>query len=133
MQKKFKISTNKHQEVIDITSQVEKIVSESEIENGLCLVFTPHATAGIIINENADPNIREDILTALNKIIPEHAGWKHDKIDNNAAAHIKASILGPSEIIAIENNELVLGTWQNIGFVELDGPRSRNIIVKIIG
>jgi len=132
MQKTFKILTSKHNEVVDITREVKKIIRKSGVENGLCLIFTIHATAAIIINENADPAVRADIMDALSKMVSEHDNWQHDKIDNNAAAHIKASILGPQETIAIEAGELVLGTWQNIGLVELDGPRERNVIVKII-
>jgi len=132
MQKSFKISTSKHNEIIDITKEVEKIIKEIKIENGLCLVFTTHATAAIIINENADPAVREDIITTLNKLVPEHNNYQHDKIDNNAASHIKASIVGPSETIAIKDSKLQLGTWQNVGFVEFDGPKQRNVVVKVI-
>ena len=130
MQKEIVISTKEHNELIDITKDVEKIVSESKVKQGLCNVFTMHATAAILINENYDINLRKDIINALNKIIPEHNNYKHDKIDNNAASHIKAAIIGPSETIPIRNNKLSLGTWQSIAFCEFDGPRSnRKIIV----
>ena len=132
MQKEIIISTKAHNELIDITKEVEKIVSESKVKQGLCNVFTMHATAAILINENYDPNLREDIINALNKIIPEHNNYKHDKIDNNAASHIKAAIIGPSETIPIKDNKLDLGTWQSIAFCEFDGPRSnRKIIITI--
>ena len=133
MQEIITISTSKRQELIDITQQVAAIIRKSKVKQGLCNVFTMHATAAIIINENADPNICLDIIDALDKIIKEDA-WKHDKIDGNAASHIKSTILGPSETIPIKNNELQLGTWQSIFLFELDGPRkNRKIIVKIIG
>jgi len=130
MQKEIIISTKAHNELIDITKEVEKIVSESKVKQGLCNVFVTHATAAILINENYDPNVMEDIVNALNKIIPEHNNYKHDKIDNNAASHIKAAIIGPSETIPIKDNKLYLGTWQSIAFCEFDGPRTnRKIIV----
>jgi len=127
----FKIQTTKKEECTDLTTHLEEILKKSNIKDGLLSVYTPHATAAIIINENADPNIQDDFLSALNKLIPQGV-WKHDKLDGNAASHIKASILGPSETIHIKNGELRLGTWQSPMLVELDGPRERKIIVKII-
>lgn len=132
MQSIFNIKTTKKQDIIDITNNVKEIVKKSKIKDGICLVYVRHATSAIIINENYDPSVCEDILTALNKIIPEHAGYKHDKIDNNAAAHIRAAILGPSENIPIKDGTLQLGRWQGIGLVEIDGPRDRTVLVKII-
>jgi len=120
----FSISTTKKQELIDITQEVQETVKENGIEKGLCHVFTPHATAAIIINENWDPNICIDFLNALNKVIPDHAGYLHDKVDNNGGAHIKAAVLGPSEIVPIKAGKLQLGKWQSIMLVELDGPRN---------
>jgi len=132
MQKEIVISTHAHNELIDITKEIEKIVSESKVKHGLCNVFAAHATAAILINENHDPNLREDIINALNKIIPWHNNYKHDRIDNNAASHIKAAIIGPSETIPIRDGKLLLGTWQSIAFFELDGPRShRKVIITI--
>jgi len=132
MQKEIIISTKEHNELVDITKEVEKIVSESKVKQGLCNVFAAHATAAILINENYDPNVREDIINALNKIIPEHNNYKHDQIDNNAASHIKAAIRGPSETIPIKDGKLLLGTWQQIAFCEFDGPRSnRKVIVSV--
>ena len=132
MQKEIIISTKAHNELIDITKEVEKIVSESKVKQGLCNVFVTHATAAILINENYDPNLRGDIIKALNQTIPERNNYKHDKIDNNAASHIKAAIIGPSETIPIKDNKLYLGTWQSIAFCEFDGPRSnRKIIITI--
>jgi len=131
MQKEIIISSSKKQEIIDITPQVKKIVNESKRSNGLCNIYTPHATAAIMINENYDPNIMDDILEALNSIIPS-GKWRHDKVDNNGAAHIKSSIVGPSEIIPIKDNKLQLGQWQNIMFADFDGPRSSRIIIITI-
>ncbi|MDX1386394.1 MAG: secondary thiamine-phosphate synthase enzyme YjbQ, partial [bacterium] len=109
------------------------IVRNSGIETGLCHVMCLHATAAIIVNENADPNIGVDLITALDKNIPDHDGWLHDRVDNNAQAHIKASMLGPSETMPIQKGDLLLGTWQGIMLVELDGPRSqRKIAVSLI-
>ncbi len=122
------IKTNKKEELVDITELVENKI---KIQNGLINVYVKHTTAAIIINENYDPNICTDILTCLSKLIPRGI-WLHDKIDNNASAHIKASILGPSETIPIKNKKLQLGQWQSIMFVELDGPRTRKIILKQI-
>jgi len=132
MQKEIVISTHAHNELIDITKEVEKIVSESKVKHGLCNVFATHATAAILINENYDINLREDIINALNKIIPEHNDYRHDQSDNNAASHIKAAIIGPSETIPIRDGKLLLGTWQSIAFCEFDGPRSnRRVIITI--
>ena len=103
---------------------------EANIDEGLCCVYVPHATAAIIVNENDDPHICEDLLDVLNKLIPEGV-WRHDKVDHNGAAHLKASILGPSETIPIQRGRLALGTWQAIMLVELDGPRDRRVLVTI--
>lgn len=122
------IKTNKKQELIDITKLIEK---EIKIKNGLINVYARHATAAIIINENYDPNICTDILNCLSSLIPE-GKWLHDKIDNNAASHIKASILGPSETIPIKDSKMQLGQWQSLMLAELDGPRTRKLILKQI-
>lgn len=128
----FKINTNFKQQCIDITSKIEEIVKESKVKEGICFVFTPHATGGIIINENWDPNIGDDFIDAVSKLIPQGV-WKHDRIDGNGSAHIKSAIIGPSEFIPIEDNRLQLGRWQNIMFTEFDGPRNQRIVnVKII-
>jgi len=126
-------STSKKHELIDITSKVKEIVKNSKIKRGICFLYVPHATAAITINENADPNIQTDIIKAINKIVPEHDNYLHDSIDNNAAAHIKSTLIGVSKTIPIEDGKLQLGTWQDIFLCEFDGPRSnRNIIVKMI-
>src|SRR3989338_3782875 len=128
MQEDIILSTSKKQELIDITDKVNSIIKKSKVKNGICNIFTAHATAAIIINENYDPNICLDLLDALNKLIPSGI-WRHDRIDGNADAHLKSAILGPSETIPIKNGELELGRWQSVMFTELDGPRSdsRNI------
>ncbi|MDD5086997.1 MAG: secondary thiamine-phosphate synthase enzyme YjbQ [Candidatus Nanoarchaeia archaeon] len=133
MKKEIILSTKEHEEIVDITDEVQKIVSESKVKNGLCNVFTMHATAAIIINENYDSNLRSDIIKAIKKIVPEKDSYLHDKIDNNAASHIRSTILGPSETIPIKDGKLQLGTWQQIAFFELDGPRNeRKIVVSVI-
>ena len=126
----FSVRTRKAQEMFDITERVAEVVSRSGVSDGICLVYVPHATAAVIINENADPNVCEDILEALARLIPE-GRWRHDRVDNNAAAHIKATILGPSEAVPIRGGRLGLGTWQSLMLVELDGPRNRTIIVEV--
>ena len=131
-QKSFAIRTHSHNEVIDVTEQVRAALSEAEIKKGQCTVYTPHATAAVTINENADPNIGTDFLNALRKMVIEHGEWLHDRIDNNAAAHIKASLIGPSETIPISEGKLELGTWQNIFLCEFDGPRTRTLIVSVL-
>jgi secondary thiamine-phosphate synthase enzyme len=115
---------------VDINERVAELVRRSDIGDGICLVYVPHATAAVVINENADPNVCVDILDALTQMIPE-GQWRHDRIDNNAAAHIKATILGPSETVPVRGGRLRLGTWQSVMLVELDGPRERTVIVEV--
>jgi secondary thiamine-phosphate synthase enzyme len=129
----FELSTSQPRECIDITDRVRAVVRESGVDAGLCHVAVLHATAAIVVNENDDPNIGVDLLSALDRVIPERAGWLHDRVDNNAAAHVKASILGPAETLPVENGDLLLGTWQGVMLVELDGPRfNRRIAVTIL-
>ena len=129
----FSVSTSQAKQCIDITERVREIVRKSAVKSGLCQVMVLHATAAIAINENDDPNIGVDLLTALDRAIPDHAGWLHDRIDNNAQAHIKAAILGPSELIPVADGDLLLGTWQGLMLIELDGPRStRRVAVSLI-
>ena len=126
----FFVKTTRKFQVIDITSKVREIVERGGTPEGLCCVFVPHATAAIAINENADPNIEEDLQEALAKLIPEGI-WRHDRIDDNGSAHIKAAIVGPSETVPVKNRKLQLGTWQGLMLVEFDGPRERRVIVQI--
>jgi secondary thiamine-phosphate synthase enzyme len=129
----LRVRTTARKECLEITEQVRAVVREAGVQHGLCHVTALHATAAIVINENDDPNIGVDLLTALDRAIPDHAGWLHDRIDDNAQAHIKAAILGPSETLAIHDGDLLLGTWQGILLVELDGPRAeRRIVVTIV-
>ncbi|MBU0980869.1 MAG: secondary thiamine-phosphate synthase enzyme YjbQ [Nanoarchaeota archaeon] len=125
------VSTSKRYELVDVTEDVRVIVKESGVKEGLCNVYAPHATAAITINENADPNIRDDISDALSQLIKEGC-WRHDRIDNNAASHIKAAIVGASETIPIVNGELAMGTWQDIFICDFDGPRTRKVIVTVL-
>jgi secondary thiamine-phosphate synthase enzyme len=130
--RRITLTTYEHNAVVDITEHVRRVVSESGVREGVCTVFTRHATAAITINENADPNIGTDFLRALKKLIIEHDGWLHDRIDNNAAAHVKSALVGPSESIPVEQGELALGTWQNVFFCEFDGPRSNRSVVVVV-
>ena len=128
----FSISTTEHHQVVDVTERVRAIVRAKAVVDAVVTVFTPHATAAIALNENDDPNIGTDLQRALGKMVIEHDGWLHDRIDNNAAAHIKAAIVGPSESIPVLRGDLLLGTWQNIFFCEFDGPRrQRRIVVSV--
>ena len=124
------VKTNAQTELVDITAEVQKIVRTSDVRDGLCMVYVPHTTAAVTINESADPSVKADILMVLNKIIPWDAGYRH--LEGNSAAHIKSSLVGASELIAIENGRLVLGTWQGIFFCEFDGPRTRKVHVKVM-
>ncbi|HEX7534761.1 MAG TPA: secondary thiamine-phosphate synthase enzyme YjbQ [Syntrophales bacterium] len=127
--KQFAVRTNARTEMIDITDRIRILLKESRIKSGVCHVFVPHTTAAVTINENADPDVPRDILTELEKIVPFNDHYRH--VEGNSAAHIKASIVGASETVFIENGELVLGTWQSIFFCEFDGPRSRRVIVML--
>ena len=128
--REFSVGTRSRTELVDITAQVDRIVQESKASSGLAVVFVPHTTAAITINENADPSVRHDILGDLNRLVPLSGPYQHT--EGNSAAHIKSSLVGPSETLLIENGRLVLGTWQGIYFCEFDGPRTRKVWVKII-
>ncbi len=132
MLQELHIKTTKKEDIVNITSEVESIVKKLKIKEGLCCVYAKHATAAIIINENCDSGVCEDILMTLSKIVPQHAGYKHNCIDNNAASHIKAAFIGPGKVIPIKNSKLELGRWQSIALAEFDGPRERQIVVQII-
>ena len=127
---KISIRTSKRIELIDITGEIQDIVTKSNIKEGVCLLFCPHTTAGLTINENADPSVRKDITNALNKLVPENAGYSHS--EGNADSHIKSSLFGSSLTIFVGDGQLAFGTWQGIYFCENDGPRSREIWVKLI-
>lgn len=132
MPETFAVRTTEKRETLVVTDEVRRIVRASGAARGLCHVMVLHATAAIVVNENDDPNIGVDLLTALGGLVPEHGGWLHDRIDGNAQAHILAATLGPSETIAIDDGDLVLGRWQGIMLVELDGPRTRTVAVTVL-
>jgi secondary thiamine-phosphate synthase enzyme len=124
------VTTQKKTQFIDITSQIQAIVTTQDIDSGLCFVFVPHTTAAVTINENADPAVPSDMLNVLNTIIPWDLDYRH--LEGNSAAHVKSSLVGVSEVIAIENGQLDLGTWQGVYFCEFDGPRTRHVNIKLI-
>ncbi len=124
------IRSTKPREMIDITERVADVVRRAGMSEGLCHVYVAHATAAIVINENDDPNVCLDTLDALDKLVP--AGiWRHDRVDGNAASHIQAAMLGPSETIPVADGRLCLGRWQAVMLVELDGPRERRVLVTL--
>lgn len=125
----LKVKTGSKTELIDITSEIHNLVRSPSIKEGFCMLYVPHTTAAVTINESADPSVKSDILMILNKIIPWEADYRH--LEGNSPAHIKSTIVGASELIAIENEKLVLGTWQGIFFCEFDGPRNRKINVHL--
>ncbi len=128
--KEISVQTHSRFEMIDITAAVQKAVNEEKIESGICLIYTPHTTAAVTINENADPDVPRDILAALDKAIPLNANYRH--MEGNSAAHVKSSLVGASELVIIEKGSLVLGTWQSIFFCEFDGPRTRKVFISIV-
>jgi secondary thiamine-phosphate synthase enzyme len=132
MQETLRVRTRHKREVVDLTREVAAVVARASVGEGVCTVFVRHATAAIVINENADPGFRLDIVTALDKLFPEGV-WEHDKVDDNGAAHLKAAVLGPSEAVPIRADRLLLGTWQGIALVECDGPREREVVVDVRG
>ncbi len=125
------VKTSFHTQFIDITSKVSEILQKTGIKDGMCTLFTPHTTAGITINENADPDVPRDIIKEMGKVIPLNDGYDH--IEGNSAAHIKSSLFGCSETVIVRNGSLMLGTWQSVFFCEFDGPRNRKVWVEIIG
>jgi secondary thiamine-phosphate synthase enzyme len=125
----FAVSTNSRMEFVDITGQMQKEVSRSGIRDGICYIYNPHTTAGLTINEGADPAVQDDIVAVLKKVIPMNHPYKH--LEGNSPAHIMASLMGSSVTVFIENGRLVLGTWQKIFFCEFDGPRSRKVKWKL--
>lgn len=130
LMKYLNVRTTRRSEFVDITREVQKAVKDSDVDSGLCLVFVPHTTAAVTINEGADPAVRADITEYLSKIVPHGGGYRH--AEGNSDSHIKASIIGSSELLAVENGKLVLGTWQSLYFCEFDGPRSRKVGVRLI-
>ena len=126
----FTVRTSSHTQMLDITGQVRKIVADSGVQDGLCVVFVPHTTAAVTVNENADPDVQTDFMREINKIVPWEDGYFH--AEGNSAAHLKASMMGFSETLVIDGGKPLLGTWQGIYFLEYDGPRTRKVYVKIM-
>jgi len=126
----IRISSTKREEIIDITGEVRAIVRNSKVRSGIAVIYVPHTTAAVTINENADPSVKRDIINTLYKLIPENDRYAH--LEGNADAHIKASVVGSSRIVIIEDGEIQLGTWQGVFFMEFDGPRIREVFVEII-
>lgn len=128
--KTLEVHSQSKEEFIDITKKAKDFVDSSGIRNGLCLIYVPHTTAAVTINENADPSVKRDIISTLKKVVPDSLPYSH--LEGNSPAHIKASLVGPSTSIIIENGELALGTWQGIFFCEFDGPRRRKVYMRAL-
>jgi secondary thiamine-phosphate synthase enzyme len=124
------VRTGAHTQMINITGEVKKLVTESGIKSGICMIYVPHTTAAVTINENADPDVVRDFTMEIDKIVPWEDGYHH--MEGNSAAHLKASMMGFSESVIIENGNLLLGTWQGIYFLEYDGARNRKVYVKLM-
>jgi secondary thiamine-phosphate synthase enzyme len=130
MFEQLQVRTPSHACLVDITSQVQQLVVHSGIEQGVCTVYVPHTTAGVTINENADPTVQADMLLALERAIPWRGGYAHS--EGNAAAHVKASLMGASQSVVVLGGRLRLGTWQGIYLAEFDGPRTRQVWIKVL-
>lgn len=128
--KVLQVKTSSHNEFIDITEMVQSAVEESGLDDGACLVYVPHTTAGVTINENADPSVKKDMLMMLDKIVPEKAGYSH--MEGNSPGHVKSSLMGCSSYVPVRAGHLALGTWQGIYFCEFDGPRTRQVWVQTL-
>jgi secondary thiamine-phosphate synthase enzyme len=129
--KVLEIQSHKQVQMIDITREVCAVVREQGIAVGLAVVFTPHTTAAVTINENADPDVCHDMVMAINRLVPMQDGYRH--LEGNSAAHLKSSLVGVSETLIVSNGEIQLGTWQGIYFCEFDGPRQRRVQVQVVG
>ena len=129
--KELTFSTDRLEDLVDITAEINAVISESGMDSGVCNIYVPHATSGVVVNENDDPNIIEDVLGTLRKMAPR-GSFLHDRIDGNGDAHVKSAIVGPSESIPFENRRLLLGTWQSVMLCEFDGPKyGRKVIVTL--
>ncbi|UCF31039.1 MAG: YjbQ family protein [bacterium] len=127
---KFRVSTRRREELQDITSEVARVIGASGLKSGLCVVYCPHTTAALTVNEGADPDVAEDIISGLGHLVPSSLRFKH--AEGNSDAHIKASLFGPSLTLIVEEGRPVLGTWQRIFFCEFDGPRERSVFVRTV-
>jgi len=123
------VKSGKRNELIDVTNQVQEAVAKSGVNEGICVIYCPHTTAAITINENADFDVKRDIIDALEKLVPENAGYKH--AEGNSDSHIKAALMGNSRTILVQSERLILGTWEGIFFAEFDGPRDRKLLISI--
>ncbi len=130
MVEQIEISTPARSSLVEVTAQIQRLVSRAGIKEGVCYIFVPHTTAGLIINENADPTVQADILRELDRIVPWESDYDH--VEGNSAAHIKSGIVGQSQFVFVSGGRLRLGTWQGIYFAEFDGPRARRIWVSIV-
>jgi secondary thiamine-phosphate synthase enzyme len=128
--REIEIKTKARNELVDITQHVAKVVKEAGIAEGICAVVVPHTTAGVTVNENADPSVKADIIAKLSALVP--AGDRYQHQEGNADAHIKAALVGTSESLLVQNGQLALGTWQGIFFCEFDGPRTRQVWVRVM-
>lgn len=124
------VKTSGRTDLVDITSTVAAVVKKSGVKSGMCYVYVPHTTAGVTINENADPSVREDIGMVLEGLVPWSGGYAHG--EGNSAAHVKATLAGFTATVPVERGSMLLGTWQGIYFCEFDGPRSRKVLVKVV-
>ncbi len=129
--KVLEIKTRRREELVDLTVEIQGIVAQSAVRDGLCVVFVPHTTAGVTLNENADPDVKTDVLAALRQAIPDGLPYRHS--EGNSPAHAKASLVSSSVTVIVEEGRLQLGTWQGIQLCEFDGPRTRKVWVKIVG
>ncbi len=125
------VRTSSRTQLVDITRQVRELVRKSGIREGICVVYVPHTTAGVTINENADPSVREDIEDVLNRLVPPGRNYRH--LEGNADSHVKSVMVGPSIDLIVTGGDILLGTWQGIFFCEFDGPRNRKVLVRVVG
>lgn len=128
--KEIQVKTKTRNDLVDITTQVEKVVEESGVSEGICVLAVPHTTAAVTVNENADPSVKADIIAKLSELVP--TGDRYQHLEGNADAHIKATIVGPSEALLVKGGRLSLGTWQGVFFCEFDGPRTRRVLIRVL-
>ncbi len=131
MLKTVSIPTHQRSQMVEITAEVQRLVRESGVDEGMVLVYCPHTTAGLTLNENADPSVCQDILETLDRLVPWRAAYRHT--EGNAAAHVQSSLVGHSLLVPVEGGRLLLGTWQGLFLCEFDGPRTRRVVVRVFG
>jgi secondary thiamine-phosphate synthase enzyme len=129
--REFTVQTGRRTQMVDITERVQRVVEAAEVRDGLAVVHVPHTTAGVTVNEGADPDVQRDILETLARLVPHRAGYAH--AEGNADAHVKSSLVGCAQTLIVTGGRLLLGTWQRVFFVEADGPRTRKVYVEVIG